>query len=187
LELPGASHAYFDIHLAHRDPPQSSTRVSIERDGDGSPRRCSVHVRHSLFFSHESPLTLDSSSHIPSVVIASFGDIDTHTSETKFVKASGGLNLGLLHDVHGIYRAVVHDEIGVEEGSIALTRMLRADPIYNLWQRMIIAGICAGTIAPMGFGGSFVDGWVAGGFGAMLAFLQLYAAKKNAIFSNIFE
>ncbi|KAM0751263.1 DUF1212-domain-containing protein, partial [Meredithblackwellia eburnea MCA 4105] len=125
--------------------------------------------------------------HIPSVVIASFGDVDTHTSETKFVKASGGLNLGMLHDVHGIYRSVVHDEIGVEEGNIALTRMLRAEPIYNLWQRMLIASMCAGIIAPLGFGGSFVDAFVSGAFGATLAFLQLYAAKKNAIFSNIFE
>ncbi|KAK4699716.1 hypothetical protein P7C70_g6543, partial [Phenoliferia sp. Uapishka_3] len=125
--------------------------------------------------------------HIPSVVMASFGDADTHTSETKFVKASGGLNLGMLHDVHGIYRAVVSDEIGVEEGSIALTRMLQAEPIYNLWQRMIIAAMCAGIIAPLGFGGSFVDALVSGAFGAGLAFLQLHAAKKNAIFSNIFE
>ncbi|KAL8276960.1 hypothetical protein RQP46_010595 [Phenoliferia psychrophenolica] len=125
--------------------------------------------------------------HIPSVVIASFGDGDTHTSETKFVKASGGLNLGQLHDVHGVYRSVVHFEITVEEGSLALTKMLQADPIYNLWQRMIISAMCCGLIAPLGFGGSFVDAFASGAFGATLAFLQLYAAKKNAIFSNIFE
>lgn len=83
-------------------------------------------------------------------MIASFGDVDTHTSETKFVKASGGLNLGMLHDVHGIYRSVVHFDIGVEEGSLALTKMLQAEPIYNLWQRMFIAAMCCGTIAPLG-------------------------------------
>ena len=37
------------------------------------------------------------------------------------------------------------------------------------------------------FGGSVVDGLVSGAFGATLCFLQLYAARKNAIFSNIFE
>lgn len=95
--------------------------------------------------------------HLPSVVIASFGDSDTHTSETHFVKTSGGLDLGKLHHVHTIYRQVVHDEAGVAEGSAALSRLLKAPPIYKVWQRMIFAAICAGTIAPIGFGGSFVD------------------------------
>lgn len=95
--------------------------------------------------------------HLPTVVIASFGDTDTHTSETHFVKAGGGLDLGKLHHVHRIYRQVVHDEASVQEGSAALSRLLKAPPIYKIWQRMMFAAICAGTIAPIGFGGSFVD------------------------------
>lgn len=95
--------------------------------------------------------------HLPTVVIASFGDTDTHTSETHFVKAGGGLDLGKLHHVHQIYRQVVHDEASVQEGSAALSRLLKSPPIYKLWQRMLFAAICAGTIAPIGFGGSFVD------------------------------
>lgn len=125
--------------------------------------------------------------HVPSVVIASFGDTDTHTSETKFVKAGGGLNLGSLQAVHQIYRDVIHDEMSVEEGSVALSMLLKAKPIYNIAQRMCIAFMCAGIIAPMGFGGSFIDAFVAGAFGATLAFLQLHVARKNAVFANIFE
>ncbi|KAK9895646.1 DUF1212-domain-containing protein [Cystobasidium minutum MCA 4210] len=125
--------------------------------------------------------------HLPTVVIASFGDTDTHTSETHFVKAGGGLDLGKLHQVHQIYRQVVHDEASVQEGSAALSRLLKSPPIYKIWQRMIFAAICAGTIAPIGFGGSFVDAWVAAAFGAMLSFLQLYVVRKSAGYSNIFE
>ena len=65
----------------------------------------------------------------------------------------------MLHDVHGIYRSVVHFDIGVEEGSLALTRMLQAPPIYNLWQRMIIAAMCCGIIAPLGCVDSAELGW----------------------------
>ncbi|GAA5977520.1 hypothetical protein JCM11641_000987 [Rhodosporidiobolus odoratus] len=125
--------------------------------------------------------------HVPSVVIASFGDSGTHTSETKFIKASGGLNLGCLHKVHEIYRDVVHDEMGVEEGVISLDRILKAKPIYNYWQRIALATLCAGIISPMGFAGSFVDAFASGLFGGLLAFLNLFVARKNAIFSNIFE
>ncbi|GAA5947730.1 hypothetical protein JCM3765_001056 [Sporobolomyces pararoseus] len=125
--------------------------------------------------------------HVPSVVIASFGDSDTHTSETKFIKASGGLNLGQLHRIHGIYREVVHDEMGVEEGIVALDRCLKAKPIYPNWLRVVFAGMCAGIICPMGFAGSIIDALVSAAFGAMLCFLQLFVARKNAVFSNIFE
>ncbi|GAA5887013.1 hypothetical protein JCM6882_009415 [Rhodosporidiobolus microsporus] len=125
--------------------------------------------------------------HVPSVVIASFGDSGTHTSETKFIKASGGLNLGSLHKVHEIYKDVVHDEMGVEEGIVSLERVLRAKPLYNLWTRIALAGLCAGIISPMGFAGSFVDAFASGAFGALLAFLNLFVARRNAIFSNIFE
>ncbi|GAA5935400.1 uncharacterized protein JCM15063_001023 [Sporobolomyces koalae] len=125
--------------------------------------------------------------HVPSVVIASFGDSDTHTSETKFIKASGGLNLGQLHRIHLIYREVVHDEMGVEEGIVALDRCLKSKPIYPNWLRVVFAGMCAGIICPMGFAGSIIDALVAGTFGATLCFLQLYVARKNAVFSNIFE
>ncbi|GAA5872386.1 hypothetical protein JCM16303_004503 [Sporobolomyces ruberrimus] len=125
--------------------------------------------------------------HVPSVVIASFGDSDTHTSETKFIKASGGLNLGQLHRIHGIYREVVHDEMGVEEGIVALDRCLKAKPIYSNWLRVVFAGACAGIICPMGFAGSIIDALVSAAFGAILCFLQLYVARKNAVFSNIFE
>lgn len=89
-------------------------------------------------------------SHVPSVVICSFGDSGTHTSETKFIKASGSLNLGALHKVHEIYKEVVHDEMGVEEGVVGLDRILKAKPIYGLWQRILFASLCAGIISPMG-------------------------------------
>ncbi|CAD6577107.1 MAG: hypothetical protein CYPHOPRED_000161, partial [Cyphobasidiales sp. Tagirdzhanova-0007] len=125
--------------------------------------------------------------HFPAVVIASFGDPDTHTSETHFVKANCGLDLGKLHKVHSVYREVVHDEVGVQEGSAALTRIMKDPPYYNTWQRMIIAAYCAGIIGPLGFGGSFVDAWVSACFGALLAFLQLYVVRKSAMYSNIFE
>jgi uncharacterized membrane protein YjjP (DUF1212 family) len=95
--------------------------------------------------------------HLPTVVIASFGDPDTHTSETHFVKASGGLDLGKLQEVHNVYRKVVHDEMGVQEASAALSRLLKSDPIYSTWQRMLLAACAAGVVCPMGFGGSFVD------------------------------
>ncbi|KAK8858427.1 hypothetical protein IAR55_002654 [Kwoniella newhampshirensis] len=126
--------------------------------------------------------------HFPSIVIASFGDMDTRTSETHFVKVtSGGLELGKLHKVHNIYKAVVHDEMDAAEGTRKIQALIKAPMEYKLWQRMILAFLCSGLIAPVGFGGSFVDGCASGCLGILLSFMQLHVASKNAMYSNIFE
>lgn len=125
--------------------------------------------------------------HLPSVIIASFGDPDTQSSDTHFVKASGRLALGRLHNVHQIYRQVVHDEIGAEEGTVELMKLMKEPPIYGFKTRCLIAFACCALICPLAFGGSFLDMWVAGAGGAVLCFLQLRAATKNAMYANVFE
>ncbi|WVQ96776.1 hypothetical protein IAU59_003883 [Kwoniella sp. CBS 9459] len=125
--------------------------------------------------------------HFPSIVIASFGDMDTRTSETHFVKAGGGLELGKLHKVHSVYKAVVHDEMDAAEGTRQIHALLKAPMEYNLWQRMLLAFLCSGLIAPVGFGGSLVDGLASGCLGILLSFMQLHVASKSAMYSNIFE
>ncbi|KAK0527180.1 pheromone-regulated protein prm10 [Tilletia horrida] len=125
--------------------------------------------------------------HFPGIVIASFGDIDKRTSETHFVKSSSSLVLGQLHNVHIIYRQVVHDEISVSEGANQLMGLLKEKPCYNVWQRIVIAGLLCWIISPLSFGGSFIDAFVSASYGIGLTFLQLHVARKNAMYSNIFE
>ncbi|WWD18316.1 hypothetical protein CI109_102766 [Kwoniella shandongensis] len=126
--------------------------------------------------------------HFPSIVIASFGDMDTRTSETHFVKVThGGLELGKLHKVHNIYKSVVHDEMDAAEGTRKIQALIKAPMEYKLWHRMILAFLCSGLIAPVGFGGSFVDGCASGCLGILLSFMQLHVASKSAMYSNIFE
>jgi uncharacterized membrane protein YjjP (DUF1212 family) len=125
--------------------------------------------------------------HMPNIIIASFGDHDHGTAQTHFIKVAGRLALGQLHRTHNIYKQVVHDEIGVEEGSRMLTQLLREPPHYGFYQRCFIAFVCAGIICPLAFQGSFLDMWVSGAGGATLAYLQLGAASKSAMYANVFE
>jgi uncharacterized membrane protein YjjP (DUF1212 family) len=125
--------------------------------------------------------------HLPSIIIASFGDAASHQSETHFVKSGGGLDLGKLHTTHAIYRKVVHDEIGAKDGTIELAKLMRQKPIYGLRIRCVLALLCSAIICPVGFGGSFVDMWISGAAGLVLCWLQLHAASKSALYSNVFE
>lgn len=132
-------------------------------------------------------LTIDAQFiHLPSLVIASFGDPDTRTSETHFLKSSGGLDLGKLHQVHKIYKEVVHDEIDAGEGTKRLQAVLAGERMMNRWQRMILAFLSCGLIAPMFFAGSLLDAVAAGALGMGLDLLQGFAGN-NTMYSNVFE
>ncbi|KAG8218623.1 hypothetical protein J3R82DRAFT_4287 [Butyriboletus roseoflavus] len=125
--------------------------------------------------------------HLPSVIICCFGDNDTMTSETHFVKGSGGLALGNLHKVHLIYRAVLHDEISARKATQQLEELLSAQPLYSIWFRCILSFFLSVLICPLAFGGSFLDMWVAGSGAFILCFLQLNVAMKSTMYNNVFE
>ncbi|KIL00591.1 hypothetical protein PAXRUDRAFT_29678 [Paxillus rubicundulus Ve08.2h10] len=125
--------------------------------------------------------------HLPGVIICSFGDNDTMTSETHFVKCSGGLALGNLHKVHLIYRSVVHDEVSARKATQQLDDLLTAKPLYPVWFRCLLSLSLSVLICPLAFGGSFLDMWIAGGGACVLCFLQLRVATKSAMYANVFE
>ncbi|UZJ57193.1 hypothetical protein CBS101457_006513 [Exobasidium rhododendri] len=125
--------------------------------------------------------------HFPGIVIASFGDIDHHTSECHFVKSKTDLALGHLSDVHKLYKGVISDTMTVAQGTQELNRLLKAAPEWSILSRVAFNAIRCGVMAPMNFGGSFVDAFLAGCFGGGLTFVQLYFAGNNPMFSNVFE
>ncbi|MGC4421193.1 threonine/serine exporter family protein, partial [Streptococcus suis] len=75
---------------------------------------------------------------------------------------------GQLHEVHTIYRRVVHDECSVDEGAEELSKLLKQKPIYGVWARIMIAGGLCFLIAPMSFGGSIVDALASACFGILV-------------------
>ena len=125
--------------------------------------------------------------HLPGVIICCFGDNDTMTSETHFVKGVGGLALGNLHKVHLIYRAVLHDEISARKATQQLEELLSAEPIYPFWVRCLLSFFLSVLICPLAFGGSFLDMWVAGCGAFVLCYFRFNVATKSTIYNNVFE
>ena len=126
--------------------------------------------------------------HIPGIILCSYGDSETKTSETHVVKCGGGLSLGNLHRVHQIYRAVVHDEICAKTASAQLSEVLHAKPIYNKPVRIALAFSLSALICPLAFGGSFLDMWIAGLGAVIISFMRLVIATNNSqLYANLFE
>jgi uncharacterized membrane protein YjjP (DUF1212 family) len=125
--------------------------------------------------------------HLPSVILTSFGNAETRTSKTYFVKSSGGLDLGKIHTTHTIYRQVVHDVIGADEGWRKLDGLLRKGPMYEIFWRCVWAFGCSAAIGPLAFGASFLDMWVGGVASSVLVLVQLRWASRNAVLAAVFE
>ena len=126
--------------------------------------------------------------HMPGLIIASFGDEETKTSQMHFVKCGGRLSLGNLHKLHQIYRAVVHDEISAKKATDEIQALLDSGPTYNTAIRSLLIFLIASLICPLAFGGSIVDMGLAG-LGAVFLFCMQVgiASRRNVIYANVFE
>lgn len=125
--------------------------------------------------------------YIPSCMIISFDDSTTHTAEVKIVRVPQGIDLGRLRDVHDIYKEVVHDKLGVEEGTRKLDAVMRKDPKYPTWFRVFLYGVASSCVAPFAFQGRFIDLGPAFLLGAILGVLQLVLAPSNELYAHVFE
>ena len=125
--------------------------------------------------------------YFPNLMLLAFGDDTTHTSETKFIKQAGGLDLTKLTDMHAVFFNVINDKIGVEEASRQLDELMRRKPLIKRLPMVLIGGFCSAFICvgPMGFNGSFIDALLAFPLGAFLVFCQSIITSE--LYSNVFE
>lgn len=64
-------------------------------------------------------------------MIISFSDVQTHTSEIRFIKQQGGLDLTKLTEIAILHWEVVHDKLGVEEASVEISNLMKAKPTVS--------------------------------------------------------
>lgn len=124
--------------------------------------------------------------YLPGIMLVSFADEATHTSETKFLKQATGLDLGKLLAVHNVYWDVVHDRVAVDEASKVIDTLMTMPPHYNALWTIIIGGCCSAIIVIPSFYGSFIDALMAAPLGMVLVGVQMVAAK-NDMLANVFE
>ncbi|KAK0748456.1 hypothetical protein B0T21DRAFT_279593 [Apiosordaria backusii] len=125
--------------------------------------------------------------YFPGMMIISFDDSQTHTTEVKIVRAGQGLDFGRLRDVHEIYKEVVHDRIGVDEATARLDEVNKRKDKFPIWFRILLSGVASAMVAPFGFEGRYIDLPICFILGCLVGFLQLYLAPSNELYANVFE
>uniref|UniRef100_A0A0W0FGU4 DUF1212-domain-containing protein n=1 Tax=Moniliophthora roreri TaxID=221103 RepID=A0A0W0FGU4_MONRR len=124
--------------------------------------------------------------YLPDVMLISFDDSHTGTSQVKFLRQSSSLDLGKLSDAYKVYWKVIHDETSVSSASQELDELMRKPQIYNWWQSILIGGFCSAAICSVSFAGSFIDSVVVFPLGGLLVAIQMLSVR-NELYSNVFE
>lgn len=125
--------------------------------------------------------------YFPGCMIVAFGDAATRTSEVHLVRCAQGLNLSKLSDTHKIYKAVIHDLIGVEEAAKQLDALLRLKNLYPPWLCVLFYALGSSAVCPFAFGGGWIDVPIAFGVGLCVGYLQFFVSSKSNLYLSVFE
>ena len=114
-------------------------------------------------------------------IFLSFGDSeeDCKAPELILVKANQGLALNRIHQLHEIYRAVLHDDMYASEGTNRLRKMMKFPRRYGDRFCIGLQFLCCFLICGIAFGGSLNDMWAAGVLGALVRYSQNYIGKTS--------
>ena len=125
--------------------------------------------------------------YFPGCMIISFDDSSTHTTEVKVIRASQGVDLGRLADVHEIYKEVIHDVIGVEEAIQRLDETTKRPNKYHILFQILAHGCASASVGPFAFNARPIDMPISFLLGCLLGILQLILSPKSSLYSNVFE
>ncbi|QHS74147.1 uncharacterized protein SPAR_J00990 [Saccharomyces paradoxus] len=125
--------------------------------------------------------------YLPGCMIVSFGDATTRTSEVQLVRCNQGLNLWKLHQVHAVYKRVVHDTLGADEGNALLDQILADTNLYPPWVCVLLYAFCSAMVTPYAFGGDWVNLAISFFMGLCVGSLQFILSQKSYMYSNVFE
>ncbi|KAI9499997.1 hypothetical protein BX070DRAFT_257941 [Coemansia spiralis] len=123
---------------------------------------------------------------IPGLVLLSFDDSVTHTSETKLVRCSNGWDMHRLDQTSQLLRKVVHGKTEVNTAVTELENIMLAPPIYAWYWQVLNFGIIAWSLCLVCFGGSWQDSGISLALGLIAGLMNLAAGKLRG-YTNFFE
>ncbi|KAF1796448.1 hypothetical protein FB192DRAFT_1292447 [Mucor lusitanicus] len=123
---------------------------------------------------------------LPGLIIVTFGDVETHTSETHLIRCSRSLDIGKLERSNMIAYRIAKGELDLEEATTLLDNIINEPPTWS--PPIVILGYVATSafVAPLFFNGSWTDCWVSAIFGLCVGILT-YISEKLPMFGNVFE
>lgn len=103
---------------------------------------------------------------LPSVMLITFYDSTTHTTETHFIRQSPGFEMHRLADIYRLEKLVAYGEVSVDEALEFIDKVYEQPPIYPLWLQPFVYALAAFTGCVLFWGGRWKEGGVSAALGS---------------------
>ena len=125
--------------------------------------------------------------YLPGCMICSYDDPTWHTTQVNIVRVKQGLDLGKMHEMHDVYKAVVHEKLSVTEAAMHLDEITRSPKRYPNWVLILFYGLASACVGPFAFQARLIDLPIAFLLGCFLGTMQLVIAPRSDLYANVFE
>ncbi|KAF9426134.1 hypothetical protein BGZ94_006917 [Podila epigama] len=122
---------------------------------------------------------------MPGHMTISFSDPDTHTSDTRHLRCTQGMDMHKLSCVYTIALGVLRGE-SIETANKELEKVSQQPSCFPLWLQVLAWMGSSACVAPLAFNGSWIDTALAGLCGLIVGILGMVAAKVP-IYGPLFE
>ncbi|KAG0352711.1 hypothetical protein BG005_007902 [Podila minutissima] len=122
---------------------------------------------------------------LPGLMTISFSDPETHTSDTRHLRCTQGMDMYKLSKVYTIALDVLHGG-RIERANKELDKVTVEEGYYPVWVTVLAWTTAAAFVAPLAFHGSWLDTALAGLCGLIVGLLGVLAAKLP-VYGNVFE
>ncbi|KAI9282215.1 hypothetical protein BY458DRAFT_531187 [Sporodiniella umbellata] len=123
---------------------------------------------------------------LPGLIIVTFGDLETHTSETHLVRCSRSLDIGKLERANYIAGVIARGEVTMNEATEMLDEIIQGPPTWSPFWTLMGYIVSSAFTAPLFFNGDWTDCWVSAIFGLVVGIFTL-VSEQTPMFGNIFE
>ncbi|KAF9144996.1 hypothetical protein BG015_012047 [Linnemannia schmuckeri] len=122
--------------------------------------------------------------YLPNVMIVSFTDYETHTSETHLLKVPAGLDMYKCALVHQVQKMVTHSSMPVEEAIMKLDAINTEKDANGRWITVLAYAVSGFCTAPMFFRGNWIDATISFFMGAAVGLL-VWLSEKVPSYAHI--
>jgi uncharacterized membrane protein YjjP (DUF1212 family) len=104
--------------------------------------------------------------YMPNVMLVTFIDSTTHTSETHFIRQMQTFEMHRLAEIYRLEKLVSYGEVSVDEALEFIDKVASQPPLYPLWCRLFVYALAAFSGCVLFFGGRWKEAGVAAALGS---------------------
>ncbi|ORX51209.1 DUF1212-domain-containing protein [Hesseltinella vesiculosa] len=124
--------------------------------------------------------------YLPDVMLLSFFDASTHTTETHFIRQSQYFDMDKLTEIYRLEKLVSYGEVSVDEALEFIDCVATKPPLFPIWLNPLIFAICSFSGCVMFFGGRWQDAGVSAALATLFAVYEVISGRFQS-FQPVWE